>query len=40
MAAQLGMKGPPPSGEQPVDKMFNSQLIKVFKFIEILYKVN
>uniref|UniRef100_A0A914LTL1 MADF domain-containing protein n=1 Tax=Meloidogyne incognita TaxID=6306 RepID=A0A914LTL1_MELIC len=28
MAAQLGMKGPPPSGEQPVDKMFNSQLIK------------
>jgi len=39
MAAQLGMKGPPPSGEQPVDKMFNSQLIKVFKFIEILYKV-
>ncbi|KAL7075173.1 hypothetical protein ACQ4LE_005544 [Meloidogyne hapla] len=28
MAAQLGMKGPPPVGEQPVDKMFNSQLIK------------
>ncbi|KAF7638269.1 hypothetical protein Mgra_00002243 [Meloidogyne graminicola] len=28
MAAQLGIKGPTPVGEQPVDKMFNSHLIK------------